>query len=274
MALYYYKKAPFKIRTETKKSHKKSPSIATLLDRFYYRVANKLTATKPVSFLIPLVFIISGLGILYGQMKPYAIHYLQSKFSDRLNQEIIPLVPESYQKIRAEYISDPGVRYFSHLLESEKRLEEISNFKGTFYLTIEKIQIYDAPVTANVDSTSEETYKDALSHSLAHFKGTMLPGHEGNILIYGHSAAGDYADKHPEDLVTAFTRLFKLNIGDKMSIEIQGKKINYVVKKIKEVNPDDIQILNSNTSGKYLTLMTCSPPGLNSNRLIVVAIQQ
>lgn len=270
MALYSYKKAPIKFKSKpTEKEN--PPSIATLLDRSICKIADRLSSTRPVAFLIPLIFILSGIGILYGQIKPYAIHFLQSNFSNKLNQEIIPLVPEGYEKIRAEYISDPGVQYFSQLLESEEKY--VSDYKGTFYLTIDRIKIHNAPVTANVDSTSEETYKDALEHSFAHFKGTKLPGEEGNVLIYGHSAAGDYAEKHPQDIVTAFTRLFKLNIGDKISVEIEGKKFNYVVKKIKEVNPEDVDIVHSG-SGKYLTLMTCSPPGLSSSRLIVVAIQQ
>lgn len=271
MPLYYYKKAQVR-----KKSlpEKEGSSIGTILDKFYHRIYKSLSATKPISILIPLVFIISGVGILYSQIKPYAIHFIQSKFSDKLDQEITALVPESYEKIRTAYISDPGALYFSHLLENEKRDETVSNFSGKFHLTIEKIEIYDAPITANVDSTREENYEEALGRGLAHFKGTRIPGENGNVLIYGHSAAGDYAEKHPEDVVTAFTRLFKLNIGDKITIKIEGEEINYLVKKIKEVNPDDVDILGLGSGGKTLTLMTCSPPGLSTNRLIVVAIQQ
>jgi sortase A len=125
-----------------------------------------------------------------------------------------------------------------------------------------------------VDSLRESSYEEALSHGFAHFKGTYLPGDEGNVFIYGHSAAGDYADRNPSDVVTAFTRLFKLNIGDKISVSFEGNEYTYIVKKIKEVKPEDTEILHPNTGGKTLTLMTCSPPGLNSRRLIVVASQQ
>ena len=276
MALYYYKKAPIKPlkHSARRKKGKQQPSVATILDNLFRNIDKKLNSTKPVSFIVPIVLIVSGIGILFQQIKPYAIHFIQSKFSDRLNQEIITLVPESYEEIRAAYISDPGVQYFSTLLERDTKRKEVSNFTGKFYLTIEKIKIFDAPVTANVDSSDGEVYQRALSGGLAHFRGTRIPGEDGNVLIYGHSAAGDYAEKHQQDVVTAFTRLFKLNIGDEITIRIEDKELTYTVKKIKEVNPEAVDILYNGGSGKTLTLMTCSPPGLNANRLIVVAIQQ
>lgn len=278
MALYQYKKAPPKILKEVKEekinTDENSTTLADVLDNITYSIGKKLSAVKPISFVVPFIFIFSGLVILYGQIKPYAIHYIQSKFSDKLNQEIIPLVPESYEELRSSYISDPGALYFSNLLQTKKQIsQEVLQYKGTFYLSIAKIEIDNAPVIANVDSSKEKIYKEALGRGLAHFKGTDLPNGEGNVLIYGHSAAGDYAERNPQDIVTAFTRLFKLNIGDEIKIEFEDKEYRYIVKKIKEVNPEDLEILNS-TGGKTLTLMTCSPPGLSAKRLVVTALLQ
>ncbi len=275
MALYKYKKAPLKIKekpTKTKKK-KRTVTIATVLDRITLKISQKLTHIKPISFIIPFVFILSGFIILYGQMKPYLIHFIQAKFSDKLNQEIISLVPQSYEEIRSSYISDPGSDYFSNILNDNEDSSETQEYTGQFYLTIEEIQINEAPVTANVDSSKESVYQDALGKGLAHFKGSNLPGGNGNVLIYGHSAAGDYAEKNPDDVVTAFTRLFKLNIGDNIKINFEDKNYKYTIKKIKEINPDDVEVLQNN-GGKTLTLMTCSPPGLNSRRLVITAIQQ
>jgi LPXTG-site transpeptidase (sortase) family protein len=278
MSLYYYEKSKPKIDKEKLKQKKKPLrknmlTVAAALDRIIQSISSKITKVRPLSFAIPLVFIVSGLSLLYGQLKPYAVHFLQAKFSDKLNQEIKPLVPESYEALRASYIFDPGAEYFDHILQDKSQSEETQNYKGVFHLTIESARINHVQVTANVDSTSEKTYQEALGNGLAHFKGTCLPGQGCNIFIFGHSAAGDYAQKHPEDPVTSFTRLFDLNIGDAIVIEFEGKNYNYVVKKIKEINPEDLDIL-SNPQPKSLSLMTCSPPGLNSKRLIVTAIEQ
>ena len=275
MALYSYKKAPVKPLKEKKKEKPKdttSKTIAHILDDITYKVSKKLSQIRPISLLLPIVFIISGFSILYGQIKPYALHFLQSQFSDKLDQEIVPLVPETYEEIRSEYITDPGAEYFSDILGATDEIENTKNYEGTFYLTIEKIQINEAPVEANVDSSKEEVYKEALGKGLAHFKGSTLPGNNGNVLIYGHSAAGDYAEKNPRDVVTAFTRLFKLNIGDEIKIKFEDQEYKYTVKKIKEVTPEEIEVL-SNQGGKTLTLLTCSPPGLNSKRLVIKALQ-
>lgn len=277
MTLYYYKKAPIKpIKQEEKKKKKKentSLTIAYVLDNIVFKVSQKLSQIRLISLILPLIFIMSGIAILYGQTKPYAIHFIQSRFSNRLDQEIVQLVPDTYEEIRSEYITDPGAKYFSDMLTEEDIDPEVINFEGIFYLTIDKIQIKEAPVEANVDSSKEEIYKEALSKGLAHFKGSILPGSEGNILIYGHSAAGDYAEKNPSDVVTAFTRLFKLNIGDEIKISFENDEYIYTVKKIKEVNPEDVDVL-ANQGGKTLTLLTCSPPGLNSKRLVITAIQK
>ncbi len=270
MSLYLYKKTPIKIKIH--KSHKRVYTIADVLDSIISFFTKNLEDIHPISIVIPIIFIISGLSILYGQLKPYAIHYIQSKFTNKLNQEIINLVPESYESIRVKYITDPGVKYFSDVVGSKVVSDNTKNYKGTFYLTIEKIKIKNAPVTANVDSSSEKIYLNALSKGLAHFKGSCLPGDQCNILIYGHSAAGDYAERNPQDVVTAFTRLFNLNIGDTIKVTFEGKEYTYVVKKIKEISPEQFDTIDN--VGNTLTLMTCSPPGLNRSRLIVVATQK
>lgn len=277
MALYYYKKAPTKpLRPlyKPKKEKKPSRTIADVLDPFFERIARKLAKIKVISVVLPVLFILSGIGILFNQIKPYAVHFLKANLTDQLDQEIVPLIPESYESLREAYITDPGASYFTELLNTEAKDPPNSEYTGTFYLTIEKILIFKAPVTANVDSLRESSYQAALAHGLAHFKGTYLPGDSGNVFVYGHSAAGDYADRNPSDVVTAFTRLFKLNIGDKIHVTFEEKEYEYVVKKIKEVKPEDTEILHPSGGGKTLTLMTCSPPGLNSRRLIVVAVQQ
>ncbi|MFC1780594.1 sortase [Patescibacteria group bacterium] len=271
MSLYKYKKAP--LSSSNKDLTKNPVTIATILDNITQSIKNRISQVKPISFIVPLIFIVCGIAILYSQVKPYAIHFIQAKFSDKLNQEIIPLVPESYEEIRTSYIFDPGASYFSNLLHQDKSSDVDPEYEGIFYITIEKANINRTPITANVDSNQEEVYKKALDKGLAHFKGTYLPGGLGNVLVYGHSAAGDYAEKNPNDHVTSFTRLFKLNIGDKITVDFNETQYDYIVKKIKEVNPGDVEILNS-SGGKTLTLMTCSPPGLNSKRLVVTAIQQ
>jgi LPXTG-site transpeptidase (sortase) family protein len=277
MTLYAYRKAAIKPKKQKLKKDSKYITLASILDNITYTISSKLARVKPISFSIPILFIISGLTILYSQVKPYASHFIETQISDSLNQEIISAIPESYEKIRSAYISDPGSSYFTNILNDKESREEALKYKGTFYLTIDKIDINNAPVRANVDSTKENVYQAALSEGLAHFMGTDLPLPErenhGNILVYGHSAAGDYAYRNPQDVVTSFTRLFKLNIGDEIKVNFEDEENTYVIKRIREVTPENVEVLNT-TTPNTLTLMTCSPPGLSSKRLILIATQR
>lgn len=271
MPLAVYKKATIKEKIIERKERQKT--IWDILDGIYEKVYLKSIKIRPIAFAIPTLLIISGLTIIWGQIKPYLIHFIEAKFSKKFDQGITTLVSEDYNKIRASYITDPGNEYFSQILENKKRDSYYVNFKGIFYLTIEKAEIFNAPVEANVDSTNSKIYQTALGKGLAHFKGTKLPGENGNILIYGHSSAGNYAERNKSDVVVAFTRLFKLSIGDKILINFANKNYNYIVKKIKEVEPYETNIIED-MDGNTLTLLTCSPPGLNKKRLVIIATEQ
>ena len=63
-----------------------------------------------------------------------------------------------------------------------------------------------------------------------------------------------------------------MKIGEKIFIERDGINYSYTIFKVKEVSPTDVSVLG-NTVDNVLTLMTCSPPGNNTKRLIVVARQ-
>lgn len=283
MSLYSYRKGPIKLNQIKKDKQtqevESGKSLWTILYKAYYFIKEFLSRLRFSSLVVPTIFIISGLSILFTQLKPYAVHFVEAKLAKKYDQEIISLVPESYDNMRLEYISDPGNKYFSTFLGNLGQTDPISpNYSGKFYLTIEKAKIYDAPVTANIESSDPNIYSKALNYGLAHFKGTRIPCIDieqkpyGNSFIYGHSAAGDYAEKHPWDITTAFTNLFKLNIGDEIKIKIEDKECSYTVTKIKEIDPEDSSVLNDKPN-LTLTLMTCSPPGLDSKRLIIVANQ-
>lgn len=129
-----------------------------------------------------------------------------------------------------------------------------------FYLTIPKMEIKDAIV--KVDTV--EFYD-----SLGLFPGSALPGEEGNSFITGHSVLPQFSD--PTNYREIFTNLPKLEIGDTVFAQVEGKTYQYVVQYKKVVDPSDTSVLAPIARGaKTLTLMTCVPPGTSFKRLIVV----
>lgn len=130
-----------------------------------------------------------------------------------------------------------------------------------FTVSIDKLRIIDA----NVVVGSEDFDKN-----LGHLAGTALPGEVGNMFITGHSALPAFFSNN--NYKTIFANLPKLDILDEITITVDKKAYIYSVEKSYVVDPDDVSVIDPpDPFGKYLTLMTCVPPGLNTKRLIVLA---
>lgn len=147
-----------------------------------------------------------------------------------------------------------GFSYFTtNFRPSGNRPEE-------FYLTIPKLEI-----TGAIVKTDTIKFYD----NLGLFPGSALPGEEGNAFITGHSVLPQFND--PTNYREIFTNLPKLEIGDTVFAQVQGKTYQYVVQYKKVVDPSDTSVLAPIARGaKTLTLMTCVPPGTSFKRLIVV----
>jgi LPXTG-site transpeptidase (sortase) family protein len=141
------------------------------------------------------------------------------------------------------------------------------------YLTVPKLSLKRVPIKINVDSFDEKSYLPLLDDSLAHFLGTSLPDKPGNTFIYGHSTNELWAKTDPTNPRYAFTFLNKLDIGDELTIEYNNTEFKYSTQKINIVSPTDISPIYTTSEAKSLTMMTCWPPGIGAERLIVSAKQ-
>lgn len=139
-----------------------------------------------------------------------------------------------------------------------------------FYLTVPGLKITKAVVTTNVVSSKEEAYLPILEKSIAHYKGTSLPGQEGNSFLYGHSVLPEFFNT--KDYMTIFSNLHKLKVGDTVVIDYGNSQFKYQVYDKNIVDPKNIEVVNTSGMGeKTLTLMTCSPPGTELKRLLISA---
>jgi LPXTG-site transpeptidase (sortase) family protein len=110
-------------------------------------------------------------------------------------------------------------------------------------------------------------HSNSFEENLAHLKGTALPGDRGNVFITGHSSLPNFFGGNKGQ----FVDLPKIKKGDEVLVEALGQKFTYIVLGIKIVDPKDTSvILPPDIEGRYLTLMTCVPPGLSTKRLVVL----
>jgi LPXTG-site transpeptidase (sortase) family protein len=136
-----------------------------------------------------------------------------------------------------------------------------------FSLVIPKIDL-SAYVTIDVNAADYSDYSKALTKGAAHAKGTVYPGQDGNSYIFAHSSLNfwDIARYN-----SVFTLLRKMEVGDLIAVFYKGQRYDYYVTEKKVVSPSQIDLLTPMAQGKQLTLQTCDPPGLNLNRLVVIA---
>ena len=122
------------------------------------------------------------------------------------------------------------------------------------YVDIPKINIY-LPVQ---HGTGAET----LEKSVGHVVGTSLPvgGNSTHAVLSAHS--GMASSK-------LFSDIDQLEKGDKFYIHVLGEVLAYEVDAIKTVLPTDTSLLQIEEGKDLVTLVTCTPFGVNTHRLLV-----
>lgn len=122
------------------------------------------------------------------------------------------------------------------------------------YIEIPKISV-KLPI---YHGTSEQT----LQKGVGHIESTALPiGGEGNHpVLTGHTG-----------LPTAelFTNLVTLSVGDEFYIHVLDETLAYRVCEINVVEPSELEKLQAEDGKDLVTLVTCTPYGVNSHRLLV-----
>ncbi|MBR6651502.1 MAG: class C sortase [Clostridia bacterium] len=138
---------------------------------------------------------------------------------------------------------------------------EILNLSGNGmmgYLTIDKIAL-ELPVYHG-------TSNDVLSHAVGHLEGTSFPvGEPGtHAVVSAHRGLPS---------ATLFTNLDHLELGDYFYFTILDRTITYQVDQIKTVDPSNSQDLIIDPEQEYCTLLTCTPYGINTHRLLVRGVK-
>lgn len=105
-----------------------------------------------------------------------------------------------------------------------------------------------------------------LQKGVGHLKGTSLPvgGTGTHCVLTGHTGV-------PGNML--FTDLEKLKVGDKFYLHILDEVLAYKIDQIKVVEPNDTRELQIDREKDYCTLITCTPYGINSHRLLVRGVR-
>ncbi|MDE0546714.1 class C sortase [Microbacterium sp. C7(2022)] len=108
------------------------------------------------------------------------------------------------------------------------------------------------------------TSDDVLEKAIGHLEGTALPvgGVDTHSVLTGHRGLAS---------AELFTNLDKVAEGDTFTIEVFGEVLTYRVVRTLVVAPDETETLYPERGRDLVTLVTCTPLGINSHRILVTA---
>lgn len=202
--------------------------------------------------IVPLTFLGIGIFLLMQIALPIASYKLWEITLKYSNELLVS--PQSQTQILGVSIKNDD--NFPAILSVLKR--DTKPPFTRFGLSIKKIGLEGVPVL--VDSND-------FSQSLAQLPGSALPGEKGNLFVSGHSAAGFLFSKKQEDY---FAKLPEVKKGDEILVNAGGSNFRYKVVELKIVSPNDLSVIYPlDSMGRYISLMTCVPPGINTKRLVV-----
>lgn len=145
------------------------------------------------------------------------------------------------------------------LLSASEGYDSILNLTGDGtmgYVEIPKINVH-LPIYHGTGDSS-------LSKGVGHLLGSSLPvgGDSTHTILSGHSGMASQ---------TMFTDLEQLTVGDVFYLHVLNEILAYQVVEIYTVLPSDTSLLGIREGKDYCTLVTCTPYGVNTHRLLVTA---
>lgn len=186
-------------------------------------------------------------------------------------------IPSSDIEIYQKNVNTINEDKYNDLIKQAKRYNEYLVNNPTRYLSSKDLKSYlsilDITGTGimGVISISKINVKLPIYHTtddkvlqigVGHVTGTSFPigGKSTHTVISGHRGM-------PFDAL--FTNLPKLVIGDTFQITVLKEKLTYEVDQIQTVLPDEIEKIEIIDGEDYCTLVTCTPLGINTHRLLV-----
>lgn len=214
------------------------------------------------TILLILVFAIGLCLLLYPTVSDYWNSFHQSRAIADYVEQVTNIDNETYDEILREaasynetlkgranrFVMDDGERE-----QYEKQLD-ISGVGIMGYLEIPSIDVSLAVYHGTAESV--------LQVGVGHLEGTSLPvGGEGtHCVLSGHRGLPS---------ARLFTDLDKMVVGDLFVLRILDETLTYEVDQILIVEPADLSGLEIQEGEDYCTLVTCTPYGINSHRILV-----
>ena len=218
------------------------------------------------NLMLVFVFLAGLTLLLYPTVSNYINTIHQSRVVSSYEADVAKHQAQDYMPIR-----DAAMEYNAALAANPNRFLQTDDEQIAYnallnpfdngimgYVEIDKIGV-KLPIYHGTDDS-------VLQVGTGHVVGTSLPtgGAGTHCAISGHSGL-------PSAML--FTNLDQLVVGDEFSLHVLDEVLTYRVDQILVVKPYDLTTLEIDPAQDYCTLVTCTPYGINSHRLMVRGVR-
>ena len=218
---------------------------------------------KKFGNLILVLIMLIGVGLLvYPTFSDWWNSFHQTRAIAGYTAAVANMDREEFDRMWAEaeafntYLSQKSGRFnlSEQELETYNSILDVTGTGVMGYIDIPSIKI-SLPVYHGTDEA-------ILQIAIGHIIGTSFPiGGEGS-----HCAVSGHRGLPSAKL---FTDIDKLQAGDKFLLQVLDRTLTYEVDQIRIVLPQELQDLEIDPYSDYCTLITCTPYGVNTHRLLV-----
>ena len=218
---------------------------------------------KHLSTILLLFILFIGLSLLlYPTVSDYWNSFHQSRAIAAYAEQVAGLDNDDYDEMwaaaqaynqRLAQRRDPLIQSDGDLAEYESLLD-IAGTGVMGYIEIPELKV-SLPVYHGVD-------EGVLQIAVGHIPGTSLPtgGTGTHSVLSGHRGLPS---------AKLFTNLDQLREGDLFLLRVLDETLTYEVDQVLIVEPNEVGVLAIDPEEDYCTLVTCTPYGVNTHRLLV-----
>ncbi len=213
------------------------------------------------TILLIFIFLIGLSLLLYPVVSDYWNSFHQSRAIASYVESVSNLDQEEYDRLLAE-----AAAYNQSLVGHETRFtfteEEEAEYLALLGSTGGAIGYIEIPTIKLTLPIYLGTSEAVLQAGVGTMEGTSLPigGESTHAVLTGHRGLPS---------ATLFTHLDKLVEGDLFHIHILNETLTYEVDQILIVEPEDLEALSIVEGKDYCTLVTCTPYGINTHRMLI-----
>ena len=218
-------------------------------------------AVAIITFLLALVItfypIISSRYNEQHQSEIHTAYQEQVEQVDTAALDEARYLAQQYNQAILEGVKDVDAFDNEALLWASEDYEHQLNIAGNGimgYVEIPKIQV-TLPIYHGTDETT-------LQRGIGHLLGSSLPvgGENTHTVLTAHSGMASQK---------MFSDLDQMKVGDVFYLDVLGERMAYQIDQIKTVLPYDTTYLGITEGADHCTLVTCTPFGVNTHRLLV-----